>query len=101
MTPEQLARKKIDAMLEAAGWVIQDMKDFNRNAALGVAAREFQLPAGPCDYLLFIAANAEVTAQDIMTVPAFADKGGLVRARQLFGTELNTIMDDLQTALVA
>ena len=46
-TPEQLARKKIDVVLEAADWVIQDMQDFNRNAALGVAVREFQLPAGP------------------------------------------------------
>jgi type I restriction enzyme R subunit len=57
-TPEQFARKKIDAVLGAAGWVIQDMKDFNRNAALGVAVREFQLPAGPCDYLLFIDGKA-------------------------------------------
>jgi type I restriction enzyme, R subunit len=32
MTPEELARKKIDSLLEAAGWVIQDNKDFNRNA---------------------------------------------------------------------
>jgi type I restriction enzyme R subunit len=57
-TPEQIARQKIDAILTAAGWVIQDMKDFNRNAALGVAVREFQLPAGPCDYLLFIEGKA-------------------------------------------
>jgi type I restriction enzyme R subunit len=57
-TPEQIARQKIDALLMAAGWVIQDMKDFNRNAALGVGVREFQLPAGPCDYLLFIEGKA-------------------------------------------
>ena len=58
MTPEQLARNNIDRLLAAAGWVIQDSKDFNRNAALGVAVREFQLPAGPCDYLLFINGKA-------------------------------------------
>jgi type I restriction enzyme R subunit len=58
ITPEQLARQKIDATLEAAGWIIQDVKDFNRNAALGVAVREFQLPAGPCDYLLFVDGKA-------------------------------------------
>jgi type I restriction enzyme, R subunit len=58
MTPEQQARQKIDALLSAAGWGLQDMRDFNRNAALGVAVREFQLPAGPCDYLLFIAGKA-------------------------------------------
>jgi type I restriction enzyme R subunit len=58
MTPEQLARKKIDELLHAAGWVIQDIKNFNRSTALGVAVREFQLPAGPCDYLLFINGKA-------------------------------------------
>src|SRR5689334_4828898 len=57
-TPEQLARRKIDALLEAAGWIIQDMSAFNRNASLGVAVREFQLPAGPCDYLLFVEGKA-------------------------------------------
>ncbi|MDG4648020.1 type I restriction-modification enzyme R subunit C-terminal domain-containing protein [Roseibacterium sp. SDUM158017] len=30
----------------------------NRNAALGVAVREFSLPAGPCDYLLFVEGKA-------------------------------------------
>jgi type I restriction enzyme R subunit len=54
LSPKQIARQKIDATLEVSGWVIQDMKDFNRNASLGVAVREFQLPVGPCDYLLFI-----------------------------------------------
>ena len=58
ITPEQQARHKIDALLSAAGWVIQDMKNFNRNASLGVAVREFQLPAGPCDYLLFVDGKA-------------------------------------------
>lgn len=57
-TPEELAREKIDTLLEAVGWIIQDYKDFNRNASLGVAVREFQLPAGPCDYLLFIDGKA-------------------------------------------
>jgi len=58
ITPEQQARRHIDDLLRAAGWVIQDMSDFNRNAALGVAVREFQLPAGPCDYLLFVVGKA-------------------------------------------
>jgi type I restriction enzyme R subunit len=57
-TPEQLARQKIDALLEAAGWAIQNRADFNRSAALGVAVREFQLPTGPCDYLLFVNGKA-------------------------------------------
>ncbi len=57
-TPEQLARQTIDALLTAAGWALQDRDQFDRNAALGVAVREFPLLAGPCDYLLFIDGRA-------------------------------------------
>ena len=57
-TPEQEARKAIDRLLSAAGWHLQDAKDFNRHAAEGVAVREFQLPGGPCDYLLFAGGKA-------------------------------------------
>src|SRR5438046_10654725 len=57
-TPEQRARENIDASLTAAGWVIQDSSAFNRNAAEGVAVREFALPGGPCDYLLFVGGKA-------------------------------------------
>lgn len=56
--PEQQARKKIDALLTAAGWIIQDNANFNRNAGEGVAVREFTLPNGPCDYLLFVGGKA-------------------------------------------
>lgn len=56
--PEQQARARIAALLGAAGWLLQDPADFNRHAALGVAVREFQLPGGPCDYLLFVAGKA-------------------------------------------
>jgi type I restriction enzyme R subunit len=48
-----------------------------------------------------IAANAEVGARDLMEIPTFTDKGGLVRARMLFGEELNPILNDLNEALVA
>jgi type I restriction enzyme, R subunit len=58
-TPEQRARQIIDELLRDAGWVIQDYPaTFNRNAAPGVAVREFPLPAGPCDYLLFVDGRA-------------------------------------------
>lgn len=57
-TPEQLARVKIDELLTDAGWVLQDYTHFDRQAALGVAVREFQLPNGPCDYLLFVEGKA-------------------------------------------
>lgn len=58
LTPEQIARQKIDRLLIAAGWALQNPSDFNRNASLGVAVREFQLSTGPCDYLLFVDGKA-------------------------------------------
>jgi type I restriction enzyme R subunit len=54
MTPEQKARVNIDQMLLNAGYVIQDMCEFNRTAALGVAVREFSTNSGEVDYLIFI-----------------------------------------------
>jgi len=53
-TPEQLARKKIDRQLEAAGWQVQDFKTMNIHAAAGVAVREFPLKAGFADYMLYV-----------------------------------------------
>ncbi|HOI94562.1 MAG TPA: type I restriction-modification enzyme R subunit C-terminal domain-containing protein [Syntrophobacter fumaroxidans] len=54
MKPEELARQKIDQLLEAAGYSIQDYKDLNLSASLGVAVREFPLKSGFADYLLFV-----------------------------------------------
>jgi type I restriction enzyme R subunit len=54
MNPEEHARKHIDQLLEAAGWVIQDNKEFNLGAAPGVAIREFSLTKGFADYALFV-----------------------------------------------
>lgn len=58
LNPEQEARQQIDRLLAQAGWVLQDRDAFDRSAALGVAVREFQMPAGPCDYLLFVGGKA-------------------------------------------
>jgi len=58
LAPEQQAREAIDALLKAAGWIVQDMAEFNRNAAEGVAVREFRTDSGPCDYLLFVGGKA-------------------------------------------
>ena len=55
MTPEEKARLVIDQKLEQSGWVIQDMKQLNLSASLGVAVREFPTSTGPVDYALFIA----------------------------------------------
>ncbi len=53
-TPEQLARERIDAMLLASGWAVQDKKALNPSAALGVAVREYDTDTGPADYILFV-----------------------------------------------
>ena len=54
MTPEEQARVVIDEKLEQSGWTIQDMKQLNLTASLGVAVREFPTSTGPVDYALFI-----------------------------------------------
>ena len=54
MTPEEQARQRIDEMLTASGWVIQDYKTLNLAAGRGIAVREVPLKTGPCDYLLLI-----------------------------------------------
>ncbi|MCX7794652.1 MAG: DEAD/DEAH box helicase family protein [Thermodesulfovibrionales bacterium] len=54
MTPEQEARKRIDSLLEKAGWVVQDYQRINLGISLGVAVREFPLKSGIADYLLFV-----------------------------------------------
>ncbi len=41
--PEAEARKEIDRRLEAAGWILQDRRDVNPLAALGVAVREYPM----------------------------------------------------------
>lgn len=54
MTPEAKARIEIDTRLTNAGWVVQDFKQLNLGAALGVAVREYPTDTGPADYVLFV-----------------------------------------------
>jgi type I restriction enzyme R subunit len=54
MDPEAQAREKIDALLSAAGWAVQDRKEYDPGASLGVAIREFSLTTGEADYLLVV-----------------------------------------------
>lgn len=57
MTPEEEARKNIDHRLEESGWTVQDHKNINLGAGLGVAVREFPLGKESADYALFIDRN--------------------------------------------
>lgn len=52
--PEEKARTIIDKKLIDAGYVLQDMSEFNPNASLGVVVREFPTKSGEVDYLIFI-----------------------------------------------
>lgn len=54
MTPEAKARQQIDLKLEGAGWIIQDVKELNLSAGLGIAVREYPTDTGPADYVLFV-----------------------------------------------
>lgn len=56
MTPERKARIQIDALLEQAGWIVQNADAINLSAARGVALREFGLKSGhgAADYLLYV-----------------------------------------------
>ena len=54
MSPEEKARLAIGQKLVQSGWVIQDMKQLNLSAGLGVAVREFPTSTGEVDYALFI-----------------------------------------------
>jgi type I restriction enzyme R subunit len=75
-TPEQKARREIDAQLLAAGWIVQDKKAIDFNAGPGIAIREYQTDIGPADYVLFvdkracgvIEAKKEEVGQNITTI---------------------------------
>ena len=75
-TPEQKARDKIDQMLRAAGWSVQEKTTFDFNAGDGQAIREYHTDSGPADYVLFvdkkpvgvIEAKKETLGQNITTV---------------------------------
>jgi len=52
--PEQIARDKIDKMLIASGWKVQDRKAIDWSAGIGIAVREYPTDIGPADYVLFV-----------------------------------------------
>jgi type I restriction enzyme, R subunit len=58
MTPEEESRQEIDAQLARCGWIVQDYRQMNISAGLGVAIREFPLSTGEADYLLYLDGKA-------------------------------------------
>lgn len=64
LTPEQRARfHRIDPLLRAAGWKVQNLKTMNRHAGVGVAVREFPLGKDAVDYLLYVDGKAIGTVE--------------------------------------
>lgn len=53
MNPEEQARQEIDRLLKAAGWVVQDYRNIDRTASLGVAVRDRTGCPDP-DYMLYV-----------------------------------------------
>src|SRR5450759_3199212 len=55
-TPEQKARREIDADLAVAGWIVQDRDNLDLTAGRGIAVREFPMKSGFgfADYLLYL-----------------------------------------------
>ena len=57
MTPEAKARQTIDQKLAQAGWIVQDMKELNLSAGLGVAVPVYPTDNGTADYVMFVNRN--------------------------------------------
>jgi type I restriction enzyme, R subunit len=64
-TPEQTARRQIDADLAAAGWIVQDREDLDLTAGRGIAVREFRMKSGLgfADYLLYLDRKAAAAVE--------------------------------------
>src|SRR5437660_7549558 len=48
-----------------------------------------------------LAVNIEIRPEDMMDAPEFSGRGGIVRARALFGARLPALLDELSDVLVA
>ncbi len=57
-TPEARAREHIDAMLAAAGWMVQSRDNLNLHAGPGVAVREVPTLTGLAGYMLCVGPRA-------------------------------------------
>ena len=63
-SPEELAREKIDALLQQCGWVLQKRSTINLSASRGVAISEALLKdRDEVDYLLFVDGKAIGTVE--------------------------------------
>lgn len=130
MKPEEKARKQIDLLLEQAGWKVQEYRELNLGASLGVAVRESPLKSGSAGYLLFAGrkpvgvvgakpqgatlnrvveenvkfiTRIEESLPQISTAPPFSYETARWTGKvyQLFGQQLNGILEELNERLAA
>src|SRR5438046_4109240 len=63
-SPEELAREKMDRLLQQCGWILQNRTTINLSASRGVAIREALLQRrDEVDYLLFVDGKAIGTVE--------------------------------------
>src|SRR6266545_2720843 len=63
-SPEELAREKIDPLLQQCGWILQNRSTINLSASRGIAIREALLKdRDEVDYLLFVDGKAIGTVE--------------------------------------
>jgi len=100
--PEQIARDTIDKKLISCGWIIQNFKQVNLHAGLGVAVREYLTDIGPADYVLFVDGKpCGVIDKEDFDLNPFNAQGGLGKMWQLFGDTTEEIIGELNEALAA
>ncbi len=63
MEPEQHARLKIDQLLNAAGWYVQDRAEADLSTTPGVAVRELVFATGKPNYTLVVGGRGIVEAK--------------------------------------
>jgi type I site-specific restriction endonuclease len=75
-TPEQRARREIDANLMAAGWIVQNRDELDLTAGRGIAVTDFSMKSGFgfADYLLYLDRKAVGAIEARAEVPSLASK---------------------------
>ena len=103
--PEQIARDKIDSLLEQAGWKIQSKNKIDFSAGLGIAVREYQTDVGPADYVLFvnrkpvgiIEAKREEEGENITVVEEQSARYAKAKLKYLHNEPLNYVYETTGT----
>jgi type I restriction enzyme R subunit len=95
--PETHARERIDAMLRAAGWAVQDRDRYDPGAAQGIALREYAFEGGgAADYLLVVDRKAVGVVE---AKPEGTPLGGVAEQSQAYVTRTPQHLPAVQSPL--